>query len=191
MVILDTSWFYLNMDHEPIWLRPDEEIPQREYHTVQSENVMITTVWNSSGFHRIKLLPKGFKFKASYYLTQILDPLSVWRGTQIRRTNRKLIVHADNARPQTAKVTLDFMERNAVKRAPHPQFWPDLALSDFCLFGDVRQFLRGYEFADREALFHAIEDSLRGIEKVTLEDVFLSWMNRPHQSGSAAGEHME
>jgi hypothetical protein len=31
---LNESWFYLNMDYELIWLQPDEEIPERERHTV-------------------------------------------------------------------------------------------------------------------------------------------------------------
>jgi hypothetical protein len=51
--------------------------------------------------------------------------------------------------------------------------------------------LRGYEFADREALLYTIEDVLRGMEKVILEDVFLSWMERLCQCGSAAGEYVE
>jgi hypothetical protein len=152
-------------DHELIWFQPDEKIPEREQHTVQPENAMITTVWNPSGFYLIKFLPKGFKFNASYYVTQNLDPLSVQRGTQIGRTNRKLIVRADNTRPHTAKVTLDFRERNTMKRVPHPLYSPDLALSDFDLFGHVKQLLRVYGFADRKARLHAIEAILRGIEK--------------------------
>jgi hypothetical protein len=152
---------------------------------------MIRIVWNPSGFHLINLLPNGFKFNASYYVTQIHDSVSVRRGTQIRRTNRKLIVHPDKARPRTEKVTLDLMERNRMKRAPHPLYSADLVPPDFYLFGHVKQLLRGYEFADREALLHAIEDILRGIEKVTLEDVFLSWMEKLRQWGSTAGEYVE
>jgi hypothetical protein len=100
-------------------------------------------------------------------------------------------VHADNARPPTAKVTLDFMERNAMKRSPHLPCSPDFVPSDFSLFGHVKQLLRGYEFADREALLHAIEDTLRVVDKVIMEDIFLSWMERLHQFGSAAGESVE
>jgi hypothetical protein len=37
MVTLDESWSSLNLDHEMIWLQPDEEILERERHTVQSE----------------------------------------------------------------------------------------------------------------------------------------------------------
>jgi histone-lysine N-methyltransferase SETMAR len=142
-VTLDESWFYLNVHHERIWLHPDEEIPERERHTVQPEKMMTTTVWSLSGFHLIKLLPKRFKFNASYCVTQVLDPLSVWRGNQIGKTNQKFMVHADDAHPHTANVTLDFMERNAMKRAPRPPYSPDLAPSNFCLFGHVKQLLRG------------------------------------------------
>jgi hypothetical protein len=50
--------------------------------------------------------------------------------------------------PHTAKATLDFMECNATKRALHPLYSPDLALSDFYLFGHAKQLLKGYEYAD-------------------------------------------
>jgi histone-lysine N-methyltransferase SETMAR len=74
-------------------------------------------------------------------------------------------MHADEAPPHTAKVTLDLMECNAMKRARHPPYSPDLVPSDFPLFGHIKQFLRGYEFADREGLLHAIENILGGIKK--------------------------
>jgi hypothetical protein len=78
MVTLHESWFYLNGDHELIWIQGYEEITERERHTVQSEKMMIEIVWNPSGFHLIKLLPKLSKFNASYYATQIPVPASVW-----------------------------------------------------------------------------------------------------------------
>jgi hypothetical protein len=77
MVTLDESWFSSNMNHELIWLQPDKEILDREQHTVQSEKGMVMIVWNPSGFYLIKLLPKEFKFNASYSVTQIHDQFSV------------------------------------------------------------------------------------------------------------------
>jgi hypothetical protein len=82
------------------------------------------------------------------------------------------------------------MQRHATKRAPFPPCPPDLAPSDYCHFGRVKQLLRGREFTDQKAFFHAIEDLL-GIEKVVLKDVFLSWMERLHQYGNAAGKYVE
>jgi hypothetical protein len=50
---------------------------------------------------------------------------------------------------------LDFMERNAMNTAPDPPHSPDLASSDFSLFGHGKQLSRGHEVPDREALLHA------------------------------------
>jgi hypothetical protein len=87
-------------------------------------------------------------------------------------------MHTADARPHSAKVTVNFMKRNAMKRAPHLPYSPDLSPLDFYLFGHVKEFLREYEFADRKALLHAIKDILKGIEKVILKAVFDSWMER-------------
>jgi hypothetical protein len=46
--------------------------------------------------------------------------------------------------------------------------------SDFLIFGPVEKLRKGYEFYGREALLRAIEDILRGIKSMILEDVFLS-----------------
>jgi hypothetical protein len=102
---------------------------------------MLTIVWNPGSFHLVNIVPKGFKFNASYYVTQILDALSKWRRTQVGGTNRKLMVHADNGRSHTVKMIAQFMEQNSMQRAPHPAYSRDLAPFDFYIFGDVKQLL--------------------------------------------------
>jgi hypothetical protein len=121
-VTLDDSWFYLNTDHELRRLQADGEIPERERNKIQSEKVMFMIVWNPSGFYLINVLSKWFKFKfnASFDVTQILGPPSDWRRIQVGRTNRKLLVHADNASHHSATVTLQFMQQNAMRRVLHP-----------------------------------------------------------------------
>jgi hypothetical protein len=65
---------------------------------------MPTIVWNPHGFHLIKVLEKGLKFNAGYYIAEILRPLSQWRSIETAGNERKLLVHVDNARPHTAKL---------------------------------------------------------------------------------------
>jgi hypothetical protein len=65
-----------------------------------------------------------------------------------------------------------------MKRAPHPPYSPDLAPSDFYLFGYVKGCLAGHSFESADALFGGIQGILDGIEKVTLQAVFLDWMER-------------
>jgi hypothetical protein len=64
------------------------------------------------------------------------------------------------------------MEQNSMRREPHPAYSPDLAPSDFYLFGYVKQLLSGCQFADQDSLLQAVSDILVGIEKVTLDSVF-------------------
>jgi hypothetical protein len=102
---------------------------------------MLTIAWNSCGFHLIKVLEKGRKFNASYYIVEILEPLSKWRSIEAAGNQRKLLVHADNWRPHTAKLSTQYLNENQMKSAPHPPYSPDLAPSDFYLFGDAKRCL--------------------------------------------------
>jgi histone-lysine N-methyltransferase SETMAR len=95
-------------------------------------------VWNPRGFHLIKVLEKGRKFNAGYYIVEILEPLSQWRSIEAACKERKLLVHADNARPHTAKLSTQSLNENRMKSVPHPPYSPDLAPSDFFLFGMSR-----------------------------------------------------
>jgi hypothetical protein len=88
-------------------------------------------------------------------------------------------------------MTQQFLEQNAMKRAPHPAYSPNLAPSDFYLFACVKQLLAVQEFPDGEALLAAINAILRGIEKVILERVFLEWMERPHRCIHTGGEYVD
>jgi hypothetical protein len=53
-----------------------------------------------------------------------------------------------------------------------------LAPSDFYLFDYVKGFLAGHSFESANPLFRAVQGILEGIEKVTLQAVFLDWMER-------------
>jgi hypothetical protein len=83
-----------------------------------------------------------------------------------------LIVRADNTRAHTAKMTSQFMEQNLMQVAPHAAYSPDLAPSDFYLFGSVEQLLSRCQFAGQGSLLQAVSDTLVGIERITLESVF-------------------
>jgi hypothetical protein len=43
---------------------------------------MVTIVSNPRGFHLIKILEKGRKLNAGYYIAEILEPLFQWRSIE-------------------------------------------------------------------------------------------------------------
>jgi hypothetical protein len=151
---------------------------------------MLTIVWNPRGFHLIKVLEKGRKFNAGYYTAEILEPLSQWRSIKAAGNEQKLLVHADNARPHTAKLSTQYFNDNRMKSGPHPPS-PDLAPSDFYLFGSVKRCLAGLSLEEADQLLAAVEGVLEGIEKVTLQAVFLEWMDGLRKCIATNGEYTE
>jgi hypothetical protein len=88
-----------------------------------------------------------------------------------------LLVHADNTRLHTAKLSTQYFNENRMKPAQHPPYSPDLAPSGFCFFGYVKRCFAGLSFEDAYQLLVAVEGVLEGIEKMTLQAVFLEWMD--------------
>jgi hypothetical protein len=116
---------------------------------------------------------KRLQVNANYYVAEILDQLSEWLSVEAAGNERKLLVHADNARPHTAKLPTQYYRENQIKSAPYPPYSPDLPPSDFSLFGNVKRCLAGISFEDADQLPAAVEGVLKGIKKVTLQAVFL------------------
>jgi histone-lysine N-methyltransferase SETMAR len=100
-------------------------------------------------------------------------------------------MHADNARPHTTKLSTQYFNENRVKSAPHPPYSLDLAPSDFCLFEYVKRYLAGLSFEDADQFLASVEGVFEGIGKVTLQAVFLEWMDRLRKCIATNGEYTE
>jgi hypothetical protein len=65
---------------------------------------------------------------------------------------------------------------NCLNISPHPPYSPDLAPSDFFLFGHVKHALERDEFPSEEALLTAIHSVLSNLTGDTLRAVFAKWI---------------
>jgi hypothetical protein len=101
-----------------------------------------------------------------------------------------LIVHADDLQSHTARIFLTILYENGVTKARPFPYSPDLAPSGFFLFGQAKQLLRGAECPDWNSLFDAIVQLLTGLEKGTLNDIVLSWMDRLRSCAAAHGDYI-
>ena len=52
----------------------------------------------------------------------------------------------DNARPHTGRLTQETVEHLGLEVLPHPPYSPDLAPSDYHLFGPMKKMLTGQKF---------------------------------------------
>lgn len=174
----DESWFYLSYEHERMWVESGDEPQTRSKKMIGDEKVLVSVFWNPNGFALVDELPKGVTFTTDYFINNILEKLTK-RGTAFPdRDGKRLNLHFDNARPHTADKTIQYMELNGLKKVPHPPYSPDIAPSDFFLFGYTKDKLQGCSFNTREELLDAIRQIWAEIPKATLREVFLEWEKR-------------
>jgi hypothetical protein len=119
---LDEAWFYFSNQHEQIWLPDQEDSPTIQRQTIGSPKAMLAVVYNPHGFHLVSLLPKGQKWTSQYSIDYIIPEICALRNA---RDRRKLVLHADNARPHVARRVKQDLEDNNLKSAPHPPYSPD------------------------------------------------------------------
>jgi histone-lysine N-methyltransferase SETMAR len=93
-------------------------------------------------------VPDGRTINAEVYSQQLEKIYTVLLEKCPGLVNRKrVLLQKDNARPHTAKKTLQKIEElEGIELLPHPAFSPDLAPSDYYLFRSMAQFLRGKHF---------------------------------------------
>jgi transposase len=137
--------------------------------------MMVTMAWNPLGFHLLHALPKWNIPNAGYYRVNILTELLSLRP---QVDGRRLVIHADNARPLTARQCRAFCEENRPCLNVHPSYSHDPAPSDFALFGHIKYCLQGIAFSSRKESLTAIHEIIGAIPRPALEDVFRHWMER-------------
>jgi hypothetical protein len=142
---------------------------------IDDRKIMVTIIWNPHGFHLIDTLTKSQTFNATYYANIILSPLLDGRSSG---PGAGLMIHADDARPHTARKTLNSFWENHVGIAPHLPDSPELVPSDFFLFGYVKRALGRVEFPSKKALLIGIQLVLSHRTPDTLRAIFAKWVER-------------
>jgi transposase len=140
---------------------------------ISTKKFMPTVVWGINGFHVIDLMTSQRNFKSEYFLSHVLTPMvaKVFFRERISQT-RRLQRHLDNYRVHFSKATEQFITENHIVRVPRPSYSPDLALSDFWIFGHVKTSLVSQTFNELEQLLDAITEFLNEIQPREVVAVF-------------------
>jgi histone-lysine N-methyltransferase SETMAR len=86
--------------------------------------------------------------------------------------------HIDNASPDTPQMIRNFFTRCGLRELDHPSYSPDLAPSDFYLFGKVKDQLIGESIQDEKEFLHEVVELLGSISTFELQNVFRNWIKR-------------
>jgi hypothetical protein len=78
-----------------------------------------------------------------------------------------------------------------MNQMPYPPFSPDIAPSEFFLFGCPKEKLRGCCHDTAMNVFTAIADLMESLEKSLLHRAFNEWISRLHLVVESSGEYMQ
>ena len=113
---------------------------------------MLTVFWVLQGPVLEHYQERGTTINSALYSEMLIDRLQ----SEIRRKRRGLlskdiVLLHDNVRPHTAVHTVETLRKLKFEVMAHPPYSPDLAPSDYHLFGPLKEALRGRRFtSDQE-----------------------------------------
>jgi hypothetical protein len=175
----DESCFMFEYQHAVKWSLCREDVSERVRQQIGTKKFMLTVIWGVDGFHVVDLMTSQRTFNSEYFVSHVLAPMvaKVFSRGKIPHT-RRLQFHLDNCRVHFSKVTEPFVAGNHIGYVPHPPYSPDLALSYFWLFGDVKTSLVDQIFDEPEQLLEAITEFLNEIQPPEVVAVFSNWVER-------------
>ena len=153
---------------------------------------MLNIILNTQGVVALAILPEKSTINARYYTNTVL-PEVVRNRAETARTwsGSRLLLHHDNAAPQTAAKTVLYMEEQGVQLLPHPPYFPDLTPCGFWLFPKVKKTISGRPFSRIEDLARAFFSELQTIPTSEYAGCFQSWMMRMQWCIDCDGEYFE
>lgn len=186
----DESWFMYKYFCNGKWVMESDENPIADGSKINIKKVMITIMWGVWGFYTVDVLPNGKTYTSEYFVDNIVKKLDqnkqqIWPG----RGRHLINLHLDNASVHNSAYTQNELDQTIFKRTPHPPYSPDLAPSDFFLFGYIKNKLKGHSYNDLIELYEAIIEILSKIPHKTLIKVFEEWISRCDLVSTYFGEY--
>jgi hypothetical protein len=124
------------------------------------------------------VLPPKTTITALLFINEVLVPVENSFQHYPFLPGTPLLVHYDNARAHTCKLTTDFMSTSTLERLPHPPYSPDISPCDFFLFGYLKHMLQDKVFENASELAACLMSLMAKIPPSTYLKVFNHWLER-------------
>jgi histone-lysine N-methyltransferase SETMAR len=100
------------------------------------------------------MLPSGQTINSDVYVETLKKR---FRRVRSHKDVTKVLLQHDNARPHTSLRTREAITKLQWTVLPHPPYSPDLAPSDYHLFGPLKGAIRGKRFEDDEEVIAEVK----------------------------------
>ena len=153
---------------------------------------MLTVFWDSRGPILEHYLETGSTVNSERYSDMLINKLK----PAIRNKRRGLLSEGvlllhDNARPHTAAHTIQTLQKLHFEVLEHPPYSPDLAPSDYHLFGPLKDALRGRCFATDQQVKEAVHMWLNAQQKTFFSEGIEKLVQRWTKCIEKQGDYVE
>jgi histone-lysine N-methyltransferase SETMAR len=135
------------------WKHPSSPANKKFKTQASTRKVMLTIFWDVNGPLLVHFQEKGQTVTSAWYSDVLVNKLKpAIRSKRWGLLSKRLLLLHDNAHPHMAAPTVDTLRALKYEVLKHPPYSPDLAPSDFHLFGPMKEHLQGQKFADDEVM---------------------------------------
>jgi hypothetical protein len=175
----DEFWFDFEYPYPAAWAEARDLVPTRTEQKIDAEKCLISVIWSVNGIHRLLDVSKGTTYSSTFFCQSVLlDLIQNLEAYSRRRILKGLFVHWDNTRPHNWKESSQCLKDFHAIRMPQPAYSPDLAPSDFFLFGYLKAKLQGRQLQGRHGIILAIQEIMGEVSRDTLISVYATWQDR-------------
>ena len=128
--------------------------------------VMLTLFWDKRGVILEQYMPRWNTVTSTTYADLLKNHLHpAIKSKRCERLSTGILLQHDNARSHTARSTCSNNPRLSFECLPHSPYSPDLAPSEFHVFGPLKEAMGGMSFRSDEEVKQAVHEWLHSQPK--------------------------
>ncbi|GFO42107.1 histone-lysine N-methyltransferase SETMAR [Plakobranchus ocellatus] len=161
------------------WKHPSSPVTKKFKVQRSAAKVMATVFWDAKGVILLDILPQGQCINAARYCSTLDRLKQAIRRKRPGLLRRGVVLQYDNATLHSANLTQQWLRRYSWEILPHPAHSPDLAPSDFHLFGPLKRHLGGMAFETEDDLISELRNWFDNLDvdffRVSINSLLSRW----------------
>ncbi|XP_055329967.1 uncharacterized protein LOC129582479 [Paramacrobiotus metropolitanus] len=186
---VQTDFYYAGGEMEV----PDDWKKKPTKRWPQKVMIAVGICWN--GMSRAYCVDGKAKVDAKYFVNEILSKMVNYDIPRLYGAHAKdVILHFDNARSHTAKVTQQWLKSNEVKYVPQEHWMansPDLSRLDYGISGIFKQIFGGRKATTVGGLSRIVKQVCSSFDLSVIRNTLQSWNPRVQKMLDTFGDHVE
>jgi len=165
IVTTDETWVHYfipeSQQSSREWRHTSSPKPKRARRSRSAGKVMATFFWDWQGVIHVDFLTDARTVNAAYYSDLLATDVKEKIRSKRKTGGKRVSLLQDNALTHTAKTTMETLWKLKWNLLTHPPYSPDLAPSDFYVFGRLKSDLQGMRFADNDTVIQNVREWIR------------------------------